>query len=516
MCILYKFDIGLTTIALSYFKFLTTYSQNYLANSVKGMSAKLSEEDLNDYIAPGPVCVNPAGNTTSNKGTSGGNATGDGELEVGQESNEPEKVSISLQDCLACAGCITSSEEVLLSKQSHSVFLDAWRGLPTTSKILVISVAPQCRLSLAQYFNVPLLHMDAALLSIFSKVLHCRYAVGTELGRAIAINHTNEQLIKLKTEHDGEKNSKNPPRLCSVCPGFVLYAEKTRPELVPLLLNVKSPQQVTGSLIKQTLPTDQEIYHLSMMPCFDKKLEASRPDAMEEGVDCVLTPREFLAIMQELKIDLQDHLNADLMSLAYELSPSGWDPKIHWASNAGSSSGGYAFQYSRYVNSLNPGSQLHILDGRNGDIREYRVTDSNDRQNVLGSASELYGFRNIQNMVRKLRGTQRAGRVVRKRGANKGDSSQDNSTMQADPYEGQFIEVMACPGGCINGGGLLSGESSVKRRATAQVLDERYERELVELDPLNLPLGPASEKPYEYEFHAIEKSTNVVAMSSAW
>ncbi|GAV55357.1 hypothetical protein ZYGR_0AS06810 [Zygosaccharomyces rouxii] len=478
------------------------------------MSAKLSQEDLNDYIAPGPVCVNPAGSSSSNKTAGDANGNSSGELEVGQEPSEPEKVSISLQDCLACAGCITSSEEVLLSKQSHTVFLDAWKKLPSSSKILVISVAPQCRLSLAQYFEIPLLQMDTALLNIFANVLHCRYAVGTEAGRAIAIQHTNEQLMKLKKQ---QGTKKNPPRLCSICPGFVLYAEKTRPELVPLLLNVKSPQQVTGSLLKQTLPPEQEIYHLSIMPCFDKKLEASRPDATEEGVDCVLTPREFLAIMQELKIDLNEHLNVDLKTSAYELSPPGWDPQLHWASNAGSSSGGYAFQYARYLQASNLGSQINVLNGRNGDVREYRVTASDDQQKVFGSTSELYGFRNIQNMVRKLRGAQRGGRViVRKRGANKGDSAQNGGTMQADPFETEFIEVMACPGGCINGGGLLSGESSVKRRATAQILDERYEKELAELDPLDLSLGPASEKSYEYEFHAIEKTTDAVSMSSSW
>lgn len=486
------------------------------------MSAKLSEDDLNDYIAPGPVCVNPAGSSSSKKAASDADGTNSGELEVGQESSEPEKVSISLQDCLACAGCITSSEEVLLSKQSHTVFLDAWKKLGTTSKILVISVAPQCRLSFAQYFGIPLRHLDAALLSIFAKVLRCRYAVGTELGRTIAIQHTNEQLNKLKKQQDNNNNGnasaqKSIPRLCSVCPGFVLYAEKTRPELVPLLLNVKSPQQVTGSLLKQSLPSEQEIYHLSIMPCFDKKLEASRPDAVEEGVDCVLTPREFLAILQELEVDINDHYDADLKTLAYGLSPPGWDPQLHWASNAGSGSGGYAFQYARYLQASNPGSQINILNGRNGDVREYRVTAADDHKKVFGSTSELYGFRNIQNMVRKLKGAQRGGRtIVRKRGISKRDSSQNDSAMQADPYKTEFIEVMACPGGCINGGGLLSGDGSVKRRATAQILDQRYEKELAELDPLKLSLGPPSEKTYEYKFHAIEKTTDVVSMSSSW
>ncbi|AQZ10104.1 NAR1 (YNL240C) [Zygosaccharomyces parabailii] len=469
------------------------------------MSAKLSEEDLNDYIAPGPICINP---TNKDKGPGQSSVR---ELEVGTEPSEPEKVSISLQDCLACAGCITSSEEVLLSKQSHTVFLKAWKDMPS-DKQLIISVAPQCRLSLAQYFSLPLAEMDRVLLSIFSNVLHCQYAVGTELGRAITIQHTNEQLLRLKNQ--GAKS----PKLCSVCPGFVLYAEKTRPELVPLLLSIKSPQQVTSSLLKQTLP-EQDFYHMALMPCFDKKLEASRPDAQEEGVDCVLTPREFLAILEELQVEVRDHLSADGHTLVNKLSPPGWDPRLHWASNEGSSSGGYAYQYARFIKELNPGSDVHVLQGRNGDVREYRVIASDNEQHVLASASELYGFRNIQNMVRRLRGSTRGVRVVRKRGAAQDDhTSISQSAKQADPYSSEFIEVMACPGGCINGGGLLSGESSTKRRSTAQALDERYAKELEMVDPLLLTLGSAAQRSYEYEFHAIEhkKSTNPVAMSGAW
>ena len=111
------------------------------------MSALLSDADLNDFISPGLACVKP---TQTRKVE-----TNSLEIEVGTESNEPEKVSISLQDCLACAGCITSSEEILLSKQSHAVFLDAWKSLSDRDgdKPLAISIPPQCRVSLAKFYN---------------------------------------------------------------------------------------------------------------------------------------------------------------------------------------------------------------------------------------------------------------------------------------------------------------------------------------------------------------------------
>lgn len=90
------------------------------------MSALLSETDLNDFISPALACVKP---TQVSGGKSTNNANSNGEYEVTTEPDQPEKVSITLSDCLACSGCITSSEEILLRSQSHSVFLENWGKL---------------------------------------------------------------------------------------------------------------------------------------------------------------------------------------------------------------------------------------------------------------------------------------------------------------------------------------------------------------------------------------------------
>ncbi|CAI4720724.1 AEL_collapsed_G0045970.mRNA.1.CDS.1 [Saccharomyces cerevisiae] len=86
------------------------------------MSALLSESDLNDFISPALACVKP----TQVSGGKKDNVNMNGEYEVSTEPDQLEKVSITLSDCLACSGCITSSEEILLSSQSHSVFLKNW------------------------------------------------------------------------------------------------------------------------------------------------------------------------------------------------------------------------------------------------------------------------------------------------------------------------------------------------------------------------------------------------------
>lgn len=483
------------------------------------MSALLSEQDLNDFISPGLACVKPI----ETHQTSGN------ELEVGKEPSELEKVSISLQDCLACAGCITSSEEILLSRQSHTVFVEAWRNLGNDTQ-LAVSVSPQSRISLAEYYGMPLSELDVCLANLFRGYFQCRYLVGTQIGRSVTITRSNRAILAAKQQGG------NGPLLSAVCPGFVLYAEKTKPELVPHLLNVQSPQQITGALLK--LSAGQRLYHLAVMPCFDKKLEASRPDG-EQDVDCVITPRELVAMLQELGVDLRGYRgNAasvaggdGVLAALAPLSPPGWAVEAHWTSNAGSSSGGFAYQYVRAMQLQHGDAELVVLQGRNSDVRELRLVDRAGA--TVASAAEVYGFRNIQNLVRRL--TQpakpRNARLVRnRRGASRpaGGAGVASNAATADLAATDFVEVMACPGGCINGGGLLdppsagpADRSAARKRALADQRDLRYARELSAVDPLALGAsvdgGSVAQRPFQYAFHALAAPANdVVALGNTW
>ncbi|CCH58856.1 hypothetical protein TBLA_0B00110 [Henningerozyma blattae CBS 6284] len=481
------------------------------------MSALLSEADLNDFISPSLACVKP---TVINK-SKVEEQNKDGEIEVGKEPEELEKVSITLQDCLACVGCITSSEEILLSRQSHSVFLNDWSKLEDNKRELVVSASPQTRLSLANYYGLTLQKFDIIFVNFFKSHFKAKFVVGTQLGRNVTIRQTNNKLMKLKEE--GILDEK--PRLCSVCPGFVLYCEKTKPGLVPLLLNVKSPQQITGSLLKDYSKKhlSNRLYHLTIMPCFDKKLEASRSDG-EEEVDCVITPKEFVTMLDELDLNFKDYDISDTSStqILYEMSPKSWDPEIHWASNEGSSSGGYAFQYILAMSMKYPETDLVMLQGKNSDVMEYRLIDNiQTPPRVIASSSEIYGFRNIQNLVRKLIGgdmKRRNVKILRKRNTTKNNSNSKPTAI--DPHKTDFIEVMACPGGCINGGGLINGEqNSSKRRALIQELNEKYKRELKIIDVLQM--GYSDDEPdYEYEFNAVYKdpseTQDIVTVGNTW
>lgn len=487
------------------------------------MSTLLSEEDLNDFISPALVCTKPTKVDEEPE-----SLDSNGEFVVGKEAETVQKVSITLSDCLACSGCITSSEEIMLQRQSHTVFLKDMQELQ--GKRLAVTISPQCRVNMAMYYGLTVQEFDLCFMNFFKRKFNAKYVMGLQIGRIISIQNSIDNVVQWKSQL--KVNDDHRPRLSGICPGFVIYTEKTKGELVPLLVNVKSPQQITGKLLKAQ---DPNLYHLCIMACFDKKLEASRPDSVGE-VDCVITPKEFLSMLDEIeepdfKKYLPDGHTIDVLSLYQELCPLGWDAKLNWSTNTGSSSGGWAYQYVRAMQSLNPNTEIVVLPGRNSNIKEYRLLDNVTKKTVASSA-ELSGFRNIQNLVRNLnqdgKSPRRRVAVLKKRGRlNKADNSDNitatssmsngNNTLVADPYKTDYIEVNASPGGCINGGGLITISSNKsQRKEETMKLEKIYYESLPVVDPL-LPLSsPSHGKSYCYEFHAIESSKDIVTVGNKW
>ena len=114
------------------------------------------------------------------------------------------------------------------------------------------------------------------------------------------------------------------PMLSSECPGWICFAEKTYPQAIPYISTTKSPQQITGALLKHEIARraglqPKQVYHATVMPCFDKKLEASRKDFMSRldsspDVDCVISSAEVVELLDELGVSfdsLQSTCDAD-------------------------------------------------------------------------------------------------------------------------------------------------------------------------------------------------------------
>ncbi|VDK29814.1 unnamed protein product [Gongylonema pulchrum] len=202
---------------------------------------------------------------------------------VGNESAK-KKVTVTLNDCLACSGCITSAETVLIKEQSKPKFLEGLKH----AKLSVLTISPQSIASIAYRRGIHWSETAKLIARIF-KSLGVHYVVDSSFGRLLTLSLSYEEFKRLPPEKQ--------PIFSGICPGFVCYAEKTHGTLlVPHISCVRSPQAMMGALVKDYLARKldikpEDIFHAAVMPCFDKKLEASRPDfgTNYREVDCVLS-----------------------------------------------------------------------------------------------------------------------------------------------------------------------------------------------------------------------------------
>jgi iron only hydrogenase large subunit-like protein len=490
------------------------------------MSAILSADDLNDFISPGVACIKPVEKLPQQQDRSN-------PYEVTTEdkvhAEKPPAASISLTDCLACSGCVTSAEAVLVSLQSHTEVLNTLDLYPSLDlrnhaagsingrapgepgpKLFVASVSPQVRASLAATYRLSEKQAGYMIEQLLSgpQGLRSGGRYGSGFSHVVDTNRMREACLVLGADEVTQSliggSIASRPILTSACPGWICYAEKTHPHILPHLSRLKSPQALTGTLLKSVLSKSlgihpSRIWHLSIMPCFDKKLEASREELTDRwwahdrhldvsvlpvrDVDCVITTRELLTLSNDRGIQLHN-LPVTPLSKEYRtpfpesqisrfLFPKPRRRRPHHDNEtahltAAGTSGGYLHHILTLQQSLHTGSTIHIQRGRNVDIVEHVLISST--QEPLLRCARFYGFRNIQNLVRKLkpvRGSRLPGAaasVRRKEGIN--------SKKDGGGTDYAYVEVMACPGGCTNGGGQIRADEAIALQKTSKSTDE--------------------------------------------
>ena len=439
-----------------------------------------------------------------------------------------------MTDCLACSGCVTSAEAILVSLQSHSEVLNALDSNPSLdpsslrhppthgtadaasenrtkiesdqSKVYVASVSPQVRASLAATYNVSPLEagwmIDHLLGGPGGLPSGGKYGNGftwivdtNAMREASLVLGSDEVVDSLQNveaavpsiEYDADKTNPKRPILSSACPGWICYAEKTHPHILPHLSRLKSPQALTGTLLKTVLSNrlvirPDQIWHVAIMPCFDKKLEASREELTDiywrpsfaqdpappvRDVDCVITARELLMLAdtrgisfpalpryplpQSSQVPFPDPILSPFLFPSNYLDASQQHPISMFSraqqSSAAGTSGGYLHHILATQQALHPNSVVQTTRGRNADVIEYTIQQDNA---VFFKAARYYGFRNIQNLVRKLKPPKKS-RLQGARGGTDGRPSPSSG----GGLDYAYVEVMACPGGCTNGGGQI-------------------------------------------------------------
>lgn len=418
---------------------------------------------------------------------------------------------------------------MLITLQSHNEVLEyisAQTASPSTdTRTPVLSLSPQTLASLSASISansgqppLPLLTLLRRIRSFLARPDKGGWRVwDTTFSRHMSLYETRVEFEQ-RSKGKGKERAALPI-LASACPGWVCYAEKAQGDLLPLLSNVRSSQGIMGALVKSWWADKMgikpnEVYHVTAMPCYDKKLEASRSDFYSSvyqtrDTDCVLTTGELDLLLQDLGFD-------PLVPSSLETSgtPSTLDDRLSapWPellNHAGSSSGSYLSTIITYMASThsNPTRVITREIRGSADNVEFLLEDTVTGE-VIFKGSKCYGFRNLQNLVRKVgketgigKGARGAGKLsaavaARRRKARTGagevqtpatPTTDGESTgpdgvnlalaMNRDDKKLDFVEVMACPSGCVNGGGQMKPVSGKKRK---EVDEEGYERPLAD------------------------------------
>ncbi len=361
---------------------------------------------------------------------------------------------ITETECAACGQCVTHCPTgALRERKDVRKFLSA---VNDPDKIVVVQIAPAVRAAWGDGLGLPAEMATEKRMAAAARALGADYVFDTDFSADLTImEEANEFLERLDHREDHRW-----PMFTSCCPGWVRFLKSQYPEMTDQLSTAKSPQQMFGAVTKtyfaeQVLGVDpSRIVSVSIMPCTAKKAECDLPSINDSGagkdVDIVLTTREFTRVLRSQLITPEN------------LEEEGFDLPLGIGSGAGvifGATGGVmeaALRTAYYaLNHVNPEPDLFsVVRGQDG-IREASL----EIAGMPLKAAVVSGLGNARKLLEKIK---------------------------AGEAEYDFVEVMACPGGCVGGGGqpVFDGQ---------ELAQERGER-LYELDQKN-PLRFSHENP---------------------
>ena len=343
--------------------------------------------------------------------------------------------SLNDVNCTFCGQCIEACPVGALKEKDSTN--EVWRKLRDEDTVVIVQTAPAVRVALGEEFGMEIGTNVKGKMVTALKRLGFDKVFDTNTGADFTIvEEGNEFLERLK-------NGGKLPMITSCSPGWVRYLEMNYPEVIPNLSTCKSPHQMFGALIK-TYYAEKEnidpskIFVVSVMPCIAKKFERTRDGMKSAGyddVDAVITTRELARMIKQAHIDFVN------------LEDSEFDAPMGEATGAGAifgTTGGVMEAALRTVQEKLTGNHFEKLEyeqirGMEG-IKRAKV-DMNGTEVKVVVAS---GLKNAQTIMEEIK-------------SGKADY--------------QFVEIMACPGGCIMGGGQPIRTS--KERANIDIKGKR-------------------------------------------
>lgn len=382
----------------------------------------------------------------------------------------PFNKGLNISDCILCGQCILVCPTAALREKSHMKEVSS--ALQNKNKFTIAQIAPAVRASLGEEYNLPLGTDVTGKLVTGLRRLGFKKVFDTNFGADMTILEEATELIHRV------KEGGTLPMFTSCCPGWVKFAEQKYGDLLPHVSTCKSPHEMEGAVLKTYYAkkmglNPKDIYVVSIMPCTVKKYESARPELNTEyipDVDAVLTTRELVRFFNLAGVDF-----ADLDEEAFD-NPLG---ESTGAAAIFGASGGVMEAALRTAYFFMTGKHLTQVDFE--DVR---------------------GFAGVKEATIDIDGTQVNIAVVN----GVGNVAPVLDEIREGKSKYHFIEVMACPGGCINGGGQpihQKPEKVVKRMKALYDIDKKmlhrrsYENEALKTIYKEFFIEPGSHKSHE-------------------
>lgn len=319
--------------------------------------------------------------------------------------------------CTLCGQCINVCPTGALMEKDNTI--DVLNAIGDKDKFVVVQTAPAVRAALGEEFGIKegavTGKMVEALRELgFDKVYDTDFAADLT-------------IMEEATEFLGRyKSGENLPMITSCCPGWINFIEKHYGNLLNLPSTCKSPQQMWGAIAKTYLAEklgipSEKLYVVSVMPCVAKKSEANREEFVNENnnpdIDVVITTRELAKMIKRSGLEFASLPSSDFDTIMGESTGAG----VIFGTSGGVMEAALRTAYEWITNSTLEELDFKSVRGLEG-IKEASLVIDGNKINI----AIVNGLANAKNLL---------------------DNIEDTSKKY------HFIEVMACPGGCINGGG---------------------------------------------------------------
>ena len=336
------------------------------------------------------------------------------------------EMDLAQTSCVSCGQCIAVCPTGALQEKEN--IDDVFAALSDPTKFVLVQTAPAVRAALGEAFGMPIGtdvegKMAAALRRLgFDKVFD------TNFGADLTIMEEANEFV------DRVKNGGKLPMITSCSPGWVKYCEHYYPEFTENLSSCKSPQQMFGAIAKSYWAEKEgidpkNIVMVSVMPCTAKKFEIGRPDQDANGmpdVDIAITTRELARMIKRAGI------------LFNELPDEEFDRPLGLGTGAA-----VIFGATGGVMEAALRTAVETLTGE-----ELKALDFTEVRGVEGVKEATYEVAGLKVNVAVASGLSNAAKVL--------------EMVKSGEKDYHFIEIMACPGGCVNGGGQPQQHASVR------------------------------------------------------